>query len=446
MRVPVIIVTERQEPLVESFIAETLHRAPRIPLAATRLPANLTIEPTASAIPLGTGRLGADFRSMRPEESQDYAVAGYVEVDDPADIPESYDGSRLYANPAIEGFLTCGGTPAVGNTDDVARKLQVASLHSRGMTGENVAVAIMDTGINLQHLRSRLGWLPRLDAANSWIVPGSGNQPGSHPVGHGTMCAYDVLIAAPKATLLDFPILRGNTVGGSSMAGALSTALVAFAQLLASWAVTYGAGGLSNYNALVVNNSWGIFHPSWDFDLGHPGRYCDNPNHPFNVIVAALAQSRVDVVFAAGNCGQECADGRCRARVRETIMGANAHHDVLTLAGCDINERRVGYSSEGPSIQGMSREKPDLAAYTHFSGSEAYGAGSPDSGTSTSCPVAAGCVAALRTTISPNRVPPANLFAQFRATARKVDGATAWNGQFGHGIIDPMSAAETMGA
>jgi hypothetical protein len=446
MRVPVIIVTERQEPLVESFVAEMLHRAPRIPLQETRLPANITIDPAATAVPLGTGAPGFDLQSLRPEESQAYAVAGYAEVEDPAEIPESYNGSPVFANPAIENFLTCGGTPAVGNADDVAMKLQMSKLHEMGMTGDNVAVAIMDTGINLAHLRDRLGRMPRLDAANSWSVPGSGIQPGQHPVGHGTMCAYDALIAAPDATLLDFPILRSNVSGGSAMAGALSTALITFSQLLASWAVTFGAGGLGNYDALVVNNSWGIFHPSWDFPPGHPGRYCDNPNHPFNLIAATLAQANIDILFAAGNCGSQCADGRCQARVSETIMGANAHEGVLTLAGCDVNDKRVGYSSEGPSINGMYQEKPDLTAYTHFNGSEVSGPGSPDTGTSTACPVAAGCVAALRTKISPQRRPPANLFAQLRATARKVDGATSWNGQYGHGIIDPVSAAKTMGA
>jgi hypothetical protein len=42
-------------------------------------------------------------------------------------------------------------------------------------------------------------------------------------------------------------------------------------------------------------------------------------------------------------------------------------------------------------------DKPDITGYTHFLGSEAFGAGSPDAGTSAACPVAAGCAAALRT-------------------------------------------------
>jgi hypothetical protein len=126
-------------------------------------------------------------------------------------------------------------------------------------------------------------------------------------------------------------------------------------------------------------------------------------------------------------------------------MGANASPDVLTLAGCDIHDARVGYSSQGPSIDGMFQSKPDLTTYTHFLGSEAFGANSPDSGTSAACPVAAGCIAAMRTKLSPKTHPPANLFAQLRATARQVAGTAGWNKDYGHGIIDPDAAARSLG-
>ena len=106
---------------------------------------------------------------------------------------------------------------------------------------------------------------------------------------------------------------------------------------------------------------------------------------------------------------------------------------------------RVGYSSQGPSIAGMPPQKPDLTAYTHFLGSEAFGANQPDSGTSAACPVAAGCVAAIRTKLAPSVVPPANLFAQLRASARPPATGPGWNGDYGYGIIDPDSAAATAG-
>jgi Subtilase family len=179
--------------------------------------------------------------------------------------------------------------------------------------------------------------------------------------------------------------------------------------------------------------------------MGHPGRYCDNPNHPFNIIVAALSRTNADIVFAAGNCGANCADMRCQSRVTGAIMGASGIQEVLTVAGCDTNDDRVGYSSQGPSIAGMFQEKPDFITYTHFLGSEAFGVGSPDSGTSTACPVAAGCIAALRTNLLPANTPSANLFAQIVATARKRPGQVGWDKDFGHGYLDPVTTGQSFG-
>ena len=88
------------------------------------------------------------------------------------------------------------------------------------------------------------------------------------------------------------------------------------------------------------------------------------------------------------------------------IMGANTYQEVLTVGGCDTNDQMVGYSSRGPSIAGMYQHKPDLVAYTHFLGSKTVGMCVPDTGVSAACPVAAGCVAALRTQFKPSTVTP----------------------------------------
>ena len=56
-------------------------------------------------------------------------------------------------------------------------------------------------------------------------------QPGHHRLGHGTMCAYDALIAAPKATLLDFPMLLARPVADHHSTSMVDAALWAYAQL-----------------------------------------------------------------------------------------------------------------------------------------------------------------------------------------------------------------------
>lgn len=448
-RISVLAVVGQQEPLIESATAAVERRAPTIPLgdAQKKMPSGLEIDPSIPAVPVGTGRDISVESVSAPKRSQAFAVTAFVDTDDPAKVPDTIGGTPIFSNPKIEPFTTCGGDPAVGAIADVEQRLKVAKLAANGLDGDGVAIAIMDTGINLAHLHAQLGRIPRFDPMNSWTAPGVNVPHGQHPVGHGTMCAYDALIAAPKATLLDFPILSANAPGGAATSGTIAVALIAFATLLANWAVAFARGGANRYKALVVNNSWGIYHPSWDLPPGHRGRYIDNPNHPFHLQVTALARSDADILFAAGNCGAHCPDGRCQGNVTQAIMGANAHADVLTLAGCDVNDAWVGYSSQGPSIANMPREKPDITAYTHFHGSEAFGAGTPDTGTSTACPVAAGCVAALRTNamLSPQNVPPSHLFAQLRTTARKQPGQTGWNKDTGHGIIDVDAAAQSLG-
>jgi Subtilase family len=402
MRIPILVTLPAQETLRESASAFRAKRVPTRDLSRTAMPAGIQLDTTFSAVPIGKGGLFESLASHEPEVSENFAVRGFVEATDATNIPKEMGGRLVFADPQIRAFqpqpMTCGGTAPVGNTQTVQSKLRVAQLAAKQLDGSGIAIAIMDTGINLAHVSGKLGHAVLIDAANSWVPAGLSILPGNHPVDHGSMCAYDALVIAPKATLLDFPILSSHVPGGSQMGGSLSAALQAFAQLIANWAVAFAPGGIgTKYRGLVISNSWGIFHPSWDFPIGHPGRYCDNPRHPFNLIVSTLASTGADIIFAAGNCGAQCADGRCNGRTQQAIMGASAHQDVLTLAGCDTNDRRVGYSSQGPSIAGMFQQKPDITAYTHFLGSEAFGAGAPDTGTSAACPVAAGCVAALRT-------------------------------------------------
>ena len=93
----------------------------------------------------------------------------------------------VFADPTIDSCLTCGADPAVGDYKGVAKKLAVAKLTAANMTGAGVALAIVDTGINLAYLKS-VGLTVKLDAARSFVPAGVATTPGKHPVQHGTMC------------------------------------------------------------------------------------------------------------------------------------------------------------------------------------------------------------------------------------------------------------------
>jgi hypothetical protein len=315
-----------------------------------------------------------------------YLVRGEIDEEDIASLQASEGVVQVYSDPTIEPFLVCPGDPAVGTDADVERLLCTGDLHRAGMDGTGVVVAIVDTGINVRHLQSK-GKSPNVDAANSW-TPRPGLVPGQAPVGHGTMCAYDVMIAAPACILLDIQLLQSSATGPTPMSGVLSDAVRAYRHLVDYMSRPRLPG---ESRSLVVNNSWGMFHPAWDFPPGDPGNYSDNPGHPFNRIVTELELAGADILFAAGNCGPDCADGRCQGVTTNAIYGANGSASVLCVAGVDITKARVGYSTVGPGR--LTHDKPDLSGYTHFLGSGVYPA---DGGTSAATPVVSGVVAAVR--------------------------------------------------
>lgn len=328
----------------------------------------------------------------------------------------------VFSDPKISTFAVCPPN-AVGTHKDVENVLNVAQLKAKGMDGANVLVAIVDTGVNLAHLNSK-GKNPKFDASKSW-VPISGITPGKGDVDHGTMCAFDACIAAPNCTLVDYALLQSRASGSTVMEGFLSDAVKAFSNML-----QFLLQAPDPKPALVVNNSWGMYNPTWDFPVGNPGNYSDNPNHPFNIIVESLEDAGADILFAAGNCGAECPSTQCERITNRTIYGANSHPSVLTVGGVTYKKERVGYSSQGPGR--LANEKPDICAYTHFIGSGVY---PEDNGTSAACPVAAGVVAAIRTVYSPTELPPAQLRQIVHRTAEDL-GGIGFDYSHGFGIIN----------
>jgi subtilisin family serine protease len=412
------------------------------------------IDRTYPAVPVGKERksgVAPKLEMLSPADfevgsSETFAVRIFADVNTYADlahIPFESGGKFVFADARIASFAlptslappTDFQSRAVGGSAAVKRCLRAKMLHDKGLDGRGVAIAIMDGGINRGHLEHKLGvGKVACDAGRSWTPP-HGRAPFDYPADHGTMCAFDALLAAPKATLLDYPILfnlpTANRERGSTVKSLLSGALPGFTYLLLDW-----ARDLLRGRSLVASNSWGIHNQNEDFPEGHPSRYVDNPFHPFNLLLSALTYFGADIVFAAGNSGAEVKP--------QPIMGSAALGKVLAIAGCDTHDCLVSYSSRGPGIDGMAKRKPDVTAYTHFHGSSALGRGTPDKGTSAACPVAAGCVAALRTINPPGRRPsPEQLIETIQKTARQV-ASPGWNEKFGYGIIDPVAAAQSL--
>lgn len=430
--------------LVRAAGSVAARESPRRWMGEHQVPDGVTLDRDFGAIPLGPGPAERAISPMafHPRQSARFLVRATIPVGPSGEIPTTLDGGAIYSDAEIRTTLTCGSSRPVGTEADVRTRLDTGVLAQNGLDGRGVAIAIVDVGISLARLSTRLGVPPLLDVDQSWSPPNIVSVPGRHRVGHGTMCAFDALVAAPKATLLDIPALAARSAGDHTAAGTIGAAIQAYWFLITRWVLDGRPAGLSS---LVVSNSWGIYHPSLDFPAGHPGRYVDNPNHPFRSYVRILTLAGIDVVFAGSNCGPECPSAPCLKRVTGAIMGANAYPEVLTLAACTVTGERLGYSAKGPPIAGMMTEKPDVTAYSHFLGSLSQSRFTADAGTSAACAVAAGCVAALRTIATPTPTSAAAMVQVLRDTALRAGPTNERNEEFGFGILRPVEAGRSLG-
>jgi hypothetical protein len=373
------------------------------------------------------------FADMAAPAPSTYVVRAAVTAERLDDFLTQAGATRgvvgVFADPRIDPIAPVCPSGPVGTDQTVEGLLAVPTLKGLGMDGTGVRVVVVDTGVNTAYLGQR-GKRPVFDAALSW-APRPGLVPGNMPVAHGTMCAFDVCIAAPNCTLVDHAVLSSNATGGSIMDGLLSDAVQSYGVLLSylTQAPSPFAGDHTP-RTLVVTNSWGMFHPSWDFPVGNPQNYSDNPAHPFNIIVGSLESAGADLLFAAGNCGTECPDGRCQGLTTAGIFGANSHAGVLSIAGVKTDNQRIGYSTKGPGR--LEKKKPDVACYTHFTGSGVFAA---DGGTSAATPVAAGVVAAVRRMYPASVLPSARLRDMIRETA-KPKPTGGFDFATGNGIIN----------
>ena len=394
------------------------------------------VHPIPTFQPSGVAPLSADIRyglnaSLSTPPHQAYAVAAMFEDEDAikrlqADKPAEVVG--VFSDPTIGAApgAYCNAAPQ-GTFKDVRTLLKANALRQRGCTGKKVRVAVVDTGIHGPHPGPDGHPISASLDPNAGYSPAGGYKAGTSSIDHGTMVAFDVLLGAPDAVLLDYALLQSSA---GSWSGFLSDALAAFADLIDLLRRAPGP--------LVVNNSWGLFDRSSDAPLGSPENYGANPNHPFNQITGALAAAGADIVFAAGNCGADCPDNRCGGGDTgpgSSIHGANSHPSVLTVAAVTTSGTRLGYSSQGPG--GLSSRKPDLSAYSHFSGSGVYRA---DGGTSAASPVAAGLVAALRQCWP--HLPPAVLRAALQKSAGGKGGG--WSYDIGYGVLNTTAALKAL--
>ncbi|MCA1564495.1 MAG: S8 family peptidase [Acidobacteria bacterium] len=301
------------------------------------------------------------------------------------------------------GTCDCDPNTAKGNINDVANYLGVNQIWAAGRRGEGIVIGIVDGGITAVG-RVTGGRIPNV--IGGWPVADWGTIADWGE--HGNMTSTDALGMAPNARIYDIRI------AGSY----ISNAIQGF-----QWAIEQHR---RNGTPQILSNSWGIFQESWD------PAYARDPNHPFTRKVIDALNEGIIVLFAAGNCGATCPDGRCGPDngPGRSIWGANGHSRVLTVGAVNKNEQFVGYSSQGPAA--LEANKPDFCSVTHFQGYF-----SSDSGTSAATPIAAGVVALLKQA-KPSLTQEETRDA-LKRTSRDI-GAPGFDQHSGSGIIRAKAA------
>ncbi|MCZ6835461.1 MAG: S8/S53 family peptidase [Planctomycetota bacterium] len=346
------------------------------------------------------------------------------------DLVHHFGEKSVFSDPRIDHFdrvITKFKDRDKGTCEEARSQISCESAWKAGMEGQDVLVAVLDTGIDKPYLEKNCPDGVRLSESYSMHCCGSHipPDPGTFSSYHGTMCAYHIARVAPKCTLIDICILPSEQVEFDEFT---SNGILAFTHLrdLRDFLAKKG-----EYPSIVVNCSWGVEDPSSQLAQPEDKRYFDNAEHPLNLIVEDIGLAGIDVVFAAGNSGNRKGNNKTIV----SINGANSHPEVITVGGVDIDDLPVGYSSRGPGT--LMDRKPDICAYTHFVGSKAIGP--KDVGASVSAAMTSGSICLLRSLLpyDPNdpKRSPAAMRDIIRATSRKPKGHV-FDHVLGHGILD----------
>lgn len=394
---------------------------------------------------------------------------------------------RLTADPLLAVFdaspMPFASGSVFGNRK-LAHRLIGADDLPPSARGRGVNVAIIDEGFDsrtLGHASFGGGWWrysPGAGEAESrWIEPGGGRS------AHARMVARNVLALAPEATIWDVPLLPDTSQGPPAVALAEAVFYYLWRDLrdgirrapfpygvpptargARSRPVPKGALKAQDLPAgpWVLVNAWGVLDPS-QYDPRK--QYVTNPRNRFVVDMPRFGKLKdrpVDLVFAAGNCGEPTPVPRCGegwTGPARSIVGVNAHPDVLTVGSVRADGVANGMSAQGPGAlaarwpqtdpderKRRAAEKPDLCAPSGFH--ENDDTALLNTGTSAAAGVMGGVVAALRSHALHADLPqpdPGTLRALLRECARPVPGqATPWDPRLGHGIVDVLAALRSI--
>lgn len=286
--------------------------------------------------------------SDRGDVQNETDLLSFYEKEYGAEVREDYQfAMEAQEGPfAPESFLDPGEKQA---DLDAVHELTRVDLCWADTTGEDVVIAIVDTGVDGSRPE-----FPAWKQAASWQP--EGDTPWTDRNGHGTMCATIAV-----ATREEGGRFQGVAPGARLIACKtrfFDSELTAAYDFLVDWQNQHPV-------RMVVSNSFGV-------PTGSP------PPPPDTLFLAAL-EDAIDagllLVFSAGNYHAHAGGhpDRCEPT---TIWTYKCRADTLTVGTCNLDRSMWYYSSRGPGQhadqKGMA-PKPDVVAPTPAHGEILYG-------------------------------------------------------------------------
>lgn len=298
-------------------------------------------------------------------------------------------------------------------------QINVPAVHDMGLHGEGVVIGVFDAGFdNLAHEAfAQMNILAKYDFVNNDTNVGNQTDMGEGSHGTGTLST----IGGFKEGTLIGPAFKASYILAKTENTNSETPVEEDNWIAAlEWADSIGVD--------VTSTSLGYIDYDYPF-TSYTWQNMDGKTARITVAADLAVKKGIVVVNSAGNEG---------FNNLHNTLGAPADGDsVISVGAVNSKGTRVDFSSVGPTVDG--RIKPDIMAMgSGVVTADSYGNNySFASGTSFSCPLAAG-VAALIVNANPG-IKPMQVRDAMRLTASK---ASSPDNQYGWGILDAKKAVE----
>lgn len=298
------------------------------------------------------------------------------------------------------------------------QQINVPAVHNLGFTGQGVTICVMDAGFNrLSHeVFSNMNIIAAYDFVNQDTGVGDSTDMGSGSHGTQTLSA----IGGFKQGKLIGPAFNSNFILAKTENTDSETPIEEDNWIAAlEWADSIGVD--------VTSTSLGYLDYDFPF-VGYTWQNMDGNTARITIAADLAVKKGIVVLNSAGNEGFNSS--------RNTLIAPADGDSVIAVGAVNSDGTRSGFSSVGNTIDG--RIKPDIMAMgSNVTLASPYSNNgyTTGSGTSFSCPLAAG-VAALILSFNPS-LTPMQVRDVMRTTASRSQNPDRL---YGWGIIDALAA------